>query len=139
MEDIFVGRLMSTPVTTVSPDAPAQRAATLMIEEGVGSLVVVEGDDPAGILTTTDFVDIVAHGTSEESTVGEHMSTNLTTTTVNESIASVAETIVDADVHHLPVVDDSTGVVGMVTTTDLTAYLSGIAPQAGRKDVPNIS
>jgi len=47
------------------------------------------------------------------------------TTTVHESIEGVADLLIDHGIHHVPVVDDSEGVVGMVTTTDLTAYLSG--------------
>jgi CBS domain-containing protein len=126
VQDIFVGRLMSTPVTTVTAETSAQRAATRMVEENVGSLVVLEDGEPAGILTTTDFVDIVACDDDTGTTVRDHMSTDLVTTSVNEPVASAAETMIDEDLHHLPVVDDRAGVVGMVTTTDLTAYLSGI-------------
>jgi len=30
------------------------------------------------------------------------------------------------DVQHLPVVDDEEGVIGMISATDLTAYLSAV-------------
>ncbi|GGN85540.1 hypothetical protein GCM10009030_02130 [Haloarcula pellucida] len=128
MDDIFVGRLMSSPVTTVSAETPAETAAELMLEEGISSVVVVDDDDQlAGILTSTDFVAIAA---ADESTgtlsVADYMTTDVVTTTANESIESVADLLIEHGIHHVPVVDDTEGVVGMLTTTDLTAYLSGI-------------
>jgi CBS domain-containing protein len=33
--------------------------------------------------------------------------------------------MIDNRFHHVPVVDDEEGVVGIITTTDLTAYVSG--------------
>ena len=125
MTDIFVGRLMSSPVETVAADTPVQEAATRMLEHDIGSLVVVDSDNALeGILTTTDFVQITADETAAESAVADYMTTDVVTATANDSITAVAGTIVDNGFHHLPVVDDEAGVIGMVTTTDLTAYLS---------------
>lgn len=124
--DVFVGRLMSSPVQTVSPETSVQEAAGLLIERDIGSVVVV-GDDNhlEGILTSTDFVRIAADGADVAGTpVAEYMSRTVTTTTANDSIAEVAETMVERGFHHVPVVDDTEGVVGMITSTDLTAYLS---------------
>jgi CBS domain-containing protein len=135
MRDIFVGRLMSTPVTTVTPETAAREAARRMLEESVGSLVVTDCGDPVGILTTTDFVDVVASGDTAKTTVEDHMCTDVVTTSVNEPVPAVAETMMDESIHHLPVADDTAGVVGMITTTDLTAYLSGIAVGDDRRAI----
>jgi CBS domain-containing protein len=127
MDDIFVGSLMTSPVTTVSADTPAKAAAARMLEEGISSVVVVdEHNQLVGILTSTDFVAIAAaEESAEDFSVADHMTTDVVTTTVQESIQGVADLLIDNGIHHVPVVDDSEGVVGMVTTTDLTAYLSG--------------
>jgi len=125
MTDIFVGRLMSSPVETVAPETPVQQAATVLLDRDIGSVVVVDDDNGlVGILTTTDFVRITADDTATEATVADYMTTDVVTATANGSIVDVAETMVDNGFHHLPVVDDEVGVIGMVTTTDLTAYLS---------------
>jgi CBS domain-containing protein len=126
MDDIFVGSLMTSPVTTVSPETAANDAAALMLEEGISSVVVVDdADELVGILTSTDFVAIAAADHSAESvSVADYMTTDIVTTTVNESIQDVADRFIEHGIHHVPVVAGS-GVVGMVTTTDLTAYLSG--------------
>jgi len=127
MDDIFVGSLMTSPVTTVSADTPAKEAATLMLEGGISSVVVVdETDQLVGILTSTDFVAIAADDESAAAfSVADHMTTDVVTTTVQATVEDVADLLIEHGIHHVPVVDDTEGVVGMVTTTDLTAYLAG--------------
>lgn len=124
MEDIFVGRLMSSPVETIAPTASMQAAARRMADAGIGSLLIT-GDDETllGILTATDFVRHTASG-DEEAVVEEWMSTDLTTTDAQTNIRDVADLMIEHGFHHVPVVDTDDRVVGIVTTTDLTAYLS---------------
>lgn len=128
MDDIFVGRLMSSPVHTVHPDDSVQAAARVMSEHDVGSVVVVDDDDGlSGIVTSTDFVRIVLDGrAASETPVSGYTTTDVVTTTVNEPIRDVADTMIEQGFHHVPVVDDVEGVVGMLTTKDLTAYLSHV-------------
>ncbi|MFC6940106.1 CBS domain-containing protein [Salinirubellus sp. GCM10025818] len=130
MDDMFVGRVMSTDLRTVGPDTLVEDAAQLMLEEGVGSVLVVdESNEVEGILTTTDFVSIVAKSQPKaQTTVTRYMSTDVITTTAGTPIHEVAEVMLDAGIHHVPVVDDEEGVIGIVTTTDLAAYLSHVEP-----------
>ena len=128
MDDIFVGRLMSSDLHTVSPDTLVEEAANVMLEEGIGSVMVVdEHNDLQGILTTTDFVGIVAASSPKaETTVAKYMSTDVITTTVQDPITEVADTMREHGFHHMPVVSDSDGVIGIITTADLTSYLSHV-------------
>jgi len=130
MDDIFAGRLMSSPVESVSPETPIEGAARTMLDHDIGSLVVVDGTDLVGILTTTDYVRVAADSAeTATATVADYMSTGVVTVSANDSVSEVAETMVDNGFHHLPVVDDEAGVIGMLTTADLTAYLSHAVPQ----------
>ncbi|PSP65889.1 histidine kinase [Halobacteriales archaeon QH_8_67_27] len=126
MDDIFVARLMSSGVKTVGPDTLVEDAAQLMQTHEIGSLVVTDDDNRlVGILTTTDFVDIVAKSKPKaDTTVERYMSTDVVTTTAQASIRDVADTIMEHGFHHVPVVDDEEGVIGMISTTDLAAYIS---------------
>jgi len=128
MDDIFVARLMTTDLQTVGPDTLVEDAADRMQTHGVGSLVVVDDDGQLmGILTTTDFVDIVARSKPKaETTVERYMTTGVVTTHAQASIREAADVMIEHGFHHLPVVDDEEGVIGMVTTTDLAAYLSTV-------------
>ncbi|MCT9098289.1 CBS domain-containing protein [Haloarchaeobius sp. HME9146] len=126
MSDVFVGSLMSSPVHTVDAETSIREAGQLLLDNGIGSAIVVDDDGKLeGILTSTDFVRVVAHGDEESAqTVGSSMTTDVITTTVNESIRTAADVMLEHGFHHLPVVDDENAVIGVVTTTDLTAYLS---------------
>jgi CBS domain-containing protein len=127
MEDIFVGRLMSAPVETVTPETRLDEAAAQLLEHNIGSVVVVDAAGHLeGILTATDFVRLAADdAVASDARVEEYMSTDVVTATANDPITSVADTMIDNRFHHVPVVDETEGVVGIITTTDLTAYVSG--------------
>jgi len=126
MDDIFVARLMTTDVHTVTPDTLVEDAARDLIENEIGSLAVVDGEGRvAGILTSTDFVHIVAESKPKaETTVQRYMTTTVVTGDAQDSIAEAAQTMLTNGIHHLPIADDDGHLVGMLSTTDLAAYLS---------------
>jgi len=132
MEDVFIARLMSPGATTVTPDTSVERAAQAMLEQGIGSVVVVdEAEEIAGILTTTDFVRIVAERQPKDhSTVSEFMTADVHTVHPQDDVTEVARRLLEYGVHHMPVVDEEGHVVGMITTTDLTAYVSTLEVEA---------
>ena len=51
-----VGDVMSDDVASVSPDADALEAITIMQQRGVGRLPVVENDELVGLISRTDIV-----------------------------------------------------------------------------------
>ena len=59
---MLVSEIMSTPVVTATADEPVATAATRMREQGVGSVVVVDGTRATGILTERDLVRLAASG-----------------------------------------------------------------------------
>ncbi|WP_323676258.1 CBS domain-containing protein [Halorubellus sp. PRR65] len=128
MDDVFVAQLMTSDPKTVSPDTLVEDAANTMLDEGIGSVLVVDDDGALqGILTTTDFVQIVAERKPKDQTpVSEYMSTDVLTTDAQEPIEQVADRLIEAGIHHLPVVDDDGVPMGIITTTDLAAYVSSV-------------
>lgn len=126
MEDIFVARVMSPSPQTVTPDTLVEDAGKLMLEHEIGSVVVVDDDNQLeGILTTTDFVRIVAERKPKDQTpVSAYMSQDVITASAQDGIRDAADMMVEHGFHHLPVVDEDVGVIGMITTSDLTSYLS---------------
>jgi CBS domain-containing protein len=128
MDDIFVGRLMSDGLLTVTPDTFVEDAANVMLDNEVGSVVVVDDDGQLeGILTTTDFVTIVAESKPKaRTTVERYMTTDVVTASVQDSIRDVADAMMEHGFHHMPVVDDDGSAIGMITTTDLASYISTV-------------
>lgn len=129
MDDIFVARVMSTSPHTVTPDTLVEDAGEMMLEHDIGSVMIVdENNQLEGILTTTDFVTIVAESQPKaETSVSRYMSTDVITASAQDSIIDAADVMVEHEFHHLPVVDDDEGVIGMITTSDLAAYLSRVS------------
>jgi len=128
MDDIFVARLMSSGVVSVTPDTFVEDAAQTLLDEQIGSLVVVdENNQLEGILTATDFVRIVRDSKPKaQTTVERYMTDQVVTAGAQHSIRDAADKMITYNIHHLPVVDDEEGVIGMLSTTDLTAYLSDV-------------
>jgi CBS domain-containing protein len=128
MDDIFVARLMSDDSVTVTPDALVEDAADVLLENEIGSLVVVDDDNQLeGILTSTDFVCIVAESEPKaETTVERYMTDQVVTVGAQDTIREAADRMITYGIHHLPVVDEESGVIGMLSTTDLTSYLSDV-------------
>lgn len=128
MQDIFVARLMTSDVITVTPETTAKEAANLLRDEQIGSLVVVDGANRLqGIITGTDFVCIVADGEAGfDMPVGEYMTEQVVTVGPQDDIQDAANKMITYDIQHLPVEDDKEGVIGMLSATDLTAYLSDV-------------
>lgn len=124
MDDAPVSQIMTSPVVTANPDDRLTDAAATMMDEEVGSLIVVDDDDvPAGILTRTDFVQYMADvddSVNDAPTIRSVMSTELATIPPEEPLGKVADTMKEYGVHHLPIVDDDGRLEGIVTTTDLS-------------------
>ena len=59
-DEINVQQVMTSNVTTVSSDKKVKKAARVMIKNKIHHLVVVDDDEIKGIISSFDFVKIVA-------------------------------------------------------------------------------
>lgn len=117
----YVADVMSTPMLTLDGDAPIEEAARAMLEAGINSVVVVEGCTPMGIFTSTDVLEAVADGADLDDTSVETYATSpVETVAPGDTVAVAAEQMRAGGFSHLPVVDDDSDGVGVLTQTDLT-------------------
>lgn len=121
-----VTQLMSTDIHTVTPDTTITAAAGTLVGERIGSLVVVnDANQPVGMFTNTDLAKLVSDGRSPtETTVGEYMTEEFFTLDARNGARDAAAKMIGRHVHHLPVVDEDGSVIGMVSTMDITSYLT---------------
>ncbi|SNR23077.1 CBS domain-containing protein [Halorubrum vacuolatum] len=128
MDDVFVARVMSNELHTVDDDATVSTAAGRMLEAGVGSVLVVDAADRLrGLLTATDFVRLVRENDPEDETpVGDAMTTDVVTVGPQDTLSDVADLLTTAGYSHYPVTTTDDEVIGMLSTTDLTAHLAGL-------------
>ncbi|MCD6247892.1 MAG: CBS domain-containing protein [Hadesarchaea archaeon] len=117
-----VREAMTAKVLTVGPKATVARAAKLMSQNGVGSLVVVERGKPVGILTERDLLmKVVSENIRpSEIRVEEIMSRPVITTTPDEDIIEATRTLIRNKIRRLPVVENGK-LVGIITASDITA------------------
>ncbi len=59
LSKLNVGRVMSSPVITITPDTPIEEAARVMADNKIGGLPVLEGERLIGIITETDVFKVL--------------------------------------------------------------------------------
>jgi CBS domain-containing protein len=117
-----VADVMKKDVKTTTPEDSFVHVAKLLHENQVSSIVVMDGDRVAGIVTERDLVNLVADGMDPSSTkVGDRMSTNLDTVEPRTDIAEAAEHMARLRIRHLPVVDGGM-LAGIISIRDLTNW-----------------
>jgi CBS domain-containing protein len=65
MEKLRVADLMTTALLSLPPDAPLQRVARMLVDHRIHRLLVVEGGQLLGLISSTDLVRLVADGRLE--------------------------------------------------------------------------
>jgi len=107
-------------VISIVQGASVFDAIKLMADRGVGSLLVMDGDDLKGIVTERDYArKVFIKGRSSESTqVREIMTTDLVTTTATQPVSECMNMMSEKRIRHLPVMSGSE-VVGLISIGDL--------------------
>jgi CBS domain-containing protein len=112
-------------VSTVNARASVQEIAEQMRHEGLGCLVIVDGERrPIGVVTDRDLaVRVLSAGRrAKEATAASVMSTPLVTVTPSDPIETVIERMRTHGVRRVPVVREQQ-VVGIVSLDDLVVQL----------------
>lgn len=114
--------IMHADVTTTSADDTFSHVATLLHENSISSVVVMDGDRLSGIVTERDLVNLVADGNDPRTTaVADRMTTNVDTVGPRTDIAEAAEHMARLKIRHLPVMDENR-LVGIISIRDLTNW-----------------
>jgi IMP dehydrogenase len=120
--DVHVSEVMSTPLETISSDESITAAAKQMREHDINGLFVPGSS--AGIVTTTDVVDVVSREeTPSDISVGDVMTSPVERVTKTMELTEVASMMTNFGIKHLPVIDERGDYVGMVSSTDVTTQL----------------
>jgi CBS domain-containing protein len=100
-------------------------AVRRMVEANVGSLLVTEEGEVAGIVTERDYLRRVAleGRTDKETPVREIMSTPLIVVTPQTTVDECMALMTDRRIRHVPVVEDGR-VVGIVSIGDVVKFKS---------------
>jgi CBS domain-containing protein len=112
-------------VVTIAPSETVTSLLGTLAEHNVGALVVVSASSDsavAGIVSERDVVRRLAEGGAQmlDSTVSQIMSTDVVSCSSKDPIDSVAETMTERRIRHMPVIDDGQ-LVGIVSIGDVVS------------------
>jgi CBS domain-containing protein len=118
-----VSDIMTEAAVSDQADDTLAEAARKMWEQQTGSLIVMDGDELAGIITERDILKAVATGTELEKTkVEDVMVRELVTIHPGASLREAASVMTDRWIRHLPVIDQGK-LVGILSQRDLAGVL----------------
>ena len=112
-------------VLMIDADASVLEAVKQMVAANVGSLLVTDGGEIAGVVSERDFLRRVAvdGGSDIEASVREIMSSPLVVVTPQTSVDECMALMTNRRIRHLPVVDDGE-VTGIVSIGDVVKFKS---------------
>jgi CBS domain-containing protein len=107
-------------VATVSPATSISDLLGVLSEHNIGATVVTDGDNVVGIVSERDIVRRLheSGATLLGVAVGEIMTRDVVTCTPDDSVDSLAATMTDRRIRHMPVVS-SDRLVGIVSIGDV--------------------
>ena len=119
--------IMIKDLLTISENETALKAAQVMTEKGVSSLIVLSNDQPIGIVTERDFIKKICVKELKVSSVrvGDMMSRIRTSASPDTPIDVAVQRMVNNRIRRLPIIENGK-VVGIITVTDLAKHLRTI-------------
>jgi CBS domain-containing protein len=114
----------SAEVLCVAPETPVLEVIRLMAEHGIGSVLVVRGEELLGIATERDYArKVILRGrSSAETPVAEIMSSPVVTVGPGEDLRRCMQIVTERRIRHLPVVENG-ALVGLVSIGDLLKWV----------------
>jgi CBS domain-containing protein len=116
---MLIRDVMTESVVTADSDSSVREVAELMRERNVGSVVLVTGETPAGIVTDRDLVlSVVADDRGGGDRATDHASAPVVTAAVEMDVRQAAELMIAHGIRRLPVLDGER-LTGIITLDDL--------------------
>jgi len=119
---VLVRDVMSKDVRVVRPDTSVKEVVATMNKFDIGSIVVVQGDRPVGIITERDILRRLVEPclAPETLTARQIMTSPVLSISETANIEETAKLMARKRVKKLPVINNGK-LVGMITYTDIVA------------------
>ena len=107
-------------VWTIAPDASVYEALRVMADKNVGALLVLEGDELAGVISERDYARKVAlrGKTAHNTFVRDIMTTGVVSVRPDQTVEECMALMTDKHIRHLPVVADGR-LMGIISIGDV--------------------
>jgi len=119
-----VEQVMTKDPTCCLPSESVQHAASIMRDEHIGSVPVLDNEQHGkivGVVTDRDLcMNVVAEGRDPQAVqVEQCMTTKVVTCSPGDSVERVTELMRENQIRRIPVVDDKRELVGIVALADV--------------------
>lgn len=133
--DATVRDVITREYVGVSESDTVQATVELMRSEQASSVLVLRGEDPVGILTEYDVLELVADGIDPASTpVSEVMSAPVQSVTTDAPLTDAAGTMSGEGIRNLLVEEPGSGeIAGVLTDRDIIAAVASLQRTARRE------
>lgn len=117
-----VAEAMHTGVDRVAPDASLAELARIMKDKDIGALPVSDGDRLLGIVTDRDIAirGLAQEGQTTSLTAADIMSKPVVFCHAHDSIEDAIRLMESRQVRRLPVVDEQSSLVGILSLGDVS-------------------
>ncbi|KXB31700.1 histidine kinase [Dechloromonas denitrificans] len=109
------------PLAVVAPTDSVFHALSVMAQNDVGALLVLDGEQLVGIFSERDYArKIILHGkSSKETLVREIMSDRVAYVTPSATLDECMALMTEKRFRHLPVLNEDNSIAGMISIGDL--------------------
>ena len=110
-------RNSSRPVVSVQETTTVEAAVKTMVEHRIGAVIVLRGNEMVGIFSERDVLDKIVLARRDPATtpVFAVMTSPVVTAPGNAEDAEAAQTMTEHHIRHLPILNETQRVVGMVS------------------------
>ena len=120
---VQIADLITRSLVTVGPEAWISEAARQMAEANVGSVVVMDGEEPIGIVTDRDLTLLQQNGV-EDRRIEEVMTTSPLAVRAGTDIEQCIGRMSEHRVRRTIVIDEDGKPLGVVSLDDIVIHLS---------------
>jgi CBS domain-containing protein len=119
---VLVRDVMTKDIRVVRPDTSIKEVVATMNKFGIGSIIIVQGDRPVGIITERDILRRLVEPclAPETLTARQIMTSPLLSISETASIEEAAKLMARKHIKRLPVMDNGK-LVGIITYTDIVS------------------
>lgn len=124
--EILIREAMTKNATTISGEVPVSEAARIMEKNNIGSVIVVEGKSPVGIVTERDITYRVVALDKKPGTVkvSEIMSKSIKAIGPDATLTEASKIMAKYNIRRLPVIEGK-DLIGIITNKDIVVIAPG--------------
>ena len=120
-----LGNLPLSKPTSVPPGTSLETTLRLMREQGVGCVLVCEGERLVGIFTERDVLNkLIGNGVSEKETVDRFMTALPASLTPRHTLGDAVRLMTEHGYRHIPLLDERGQRAGLVAARDIVNYIA---------------